>query len=459
MLSGIVQLADINDFINPNQNCVKPLLSTPSSSNTSAKINLIDCLACNGCITSAETVLIQEHSLSKHFDMKNKERKLSIAIISPQSVESICYKFKINRETCLTIIDRILQCDMYFNIEDINTYMLDLIYQEFINRNKSVICSGCPGWVCYAEKKVGANAFQYMSKLKSSQEIMSIIIRKLILSKCNMFINNDLIYICTLMPCFDKKIESVRNANEIDCVLSTIEIENEIKELLNQTNSNSTTTNNEKCVHYCTCCSLVETINKFHSSKYENDLTFGNFTKFICDCDATNNVHGSKCVNDFTYYENDSSGGYVEYILNRILKENKEFTIERKKGRNIDIKEIIIYDNKGNKYCSLCIAYGFRNVQNIVRNLKQNKIQYDYIELMACPGGCYNGGGQLRNENTKPRELLLQLESNSLPYIQKCSSNQSNIHQLLHDNNIQVPYTELTQQFHAIEYSMSNLKW
>ena len=255
------------------------------------------------------------------------------------------------------------------------------------------------------------------------------------------------------MPCFDKKIESVRNANEIDCVLSTIEIENEIKELLNQTNS---TIGDTKCVNYYTCSELMDTINKFHSSQYKNDLSLENFTKFICD---TNNVHGSTSVNNFTYYENDSSGGYVEYILYRILKENKEFTIERKKGRNIDIKEIIIYDNKGNKYCSLCIAYGFRNVQNIVRNLKQNKIQYDYIELMACPGGCYNGGGQLRNENTKPRELLLQLESNSLPYIQKCLSNQNNIHQLLHDNNIQIPHTELTQQFHAIEYSMSDLKW
>ena len=197
MLSGIVQLADINDFINPNQNCVKPLLSTPSSSssNNPAKINLIDCLACNGCITSAETILIQEHSLSKHFDMKHKGHKLSIAIISPQSVESICYTFKISREICLSVIDRILQCDMYFNIENINSYMLELAYEEFIHRSKSVICSSCPGWVCYAEKKVGANAFQYMSKLKSSQEIMAIVIRKLILSKCGLFINNDLIYI------------------------------------------------------------------------------------------------------------------------------------------------------------------------------------------------------------------------------------------------------------------------
>ena len=39
-------------------------------------------------------------------------------------------------------------------------------------------------------------------------------------------------------------------------------------------------------------------------------------------------------------------------------------------------------------------ANKFRNIQNIVRNIKQNKVNYDYIEIMACPGGCINGGGQ-----------------------------------------------------------------
>lgn len=35
-------------------------------------------------------------------------------------------------------------------------------------------------------------------------------------------------------------------------------------------------------------------------------------------------------------------------------------------------------------------AYGFRNIQNVVRKIKNsNRIQsnYDYIEIMACPSG------------------------------------------------------------------------
>jgi len=30
-----------------------------------------------------------------------------------------------------------------------------------------MICSECPGWVCYAEKEVGETVFPFMSELKS----------------------------------------------------------------------------------------------------------------------------------------------------------------------------------------------------------------------------------------------------------------------------------------------------
>lgn len=32
-------------------------------------------------------------------------------------------------------------------------------------------------------------------------------------------------------------------------------------------------------------------------------------------------------------------------------------------------------------------VYGFRNIQNLVRKLKNNKKAYDYVEVMACPSG------------------------------------------------------------------------
>lgn len=41
-------------------------------------------------------------------------------------------------------------------------------------------------------------------------------------------------------------------------------------------------------------------------------------------------------------------------------------------------------------------AYGFQHIQNVIRKLKTQKCDYEYIELMACPSGCLNGGGQIK---------------------------------------------------------------
>ena len=42
-------------------------------------------------------------------------------------------------------------------------------------------------------------------------------------------------------------------------------------------------------------------------------------------------------------------------------------------------------------------VYGFRNIQTVVLNLKRAKLNVDFIEVMACPSGCVNGGGQLKS--------------------------------------------------------------
>lgn len=40
------------------------------------------------------------------------------------------------------------------------------------------------------------------------------------------------------------------------------------------------------------------------------------------------------------------------------------------------------------------VVNGLRNTKNLIEALKQGKVQYDFIEVMACPGGCAGGGGQ-----------------------------------------------------------------
>lgn len=57
-------------------------------------------------------------------------------------------------------------------------------------------------------------------------------------------------------------------------------------------------------------------------------------------------------------------------------------------------------------------AYGFQHIQNIIRKLKTSKCDFEYVELMACPAGCLNGGGQLRSPEGRDAATHLELVQN-----------------------------------------------
>lgn len=56
-------------------------------------MSLSDCLACSGCVTSAETVLIQEQSYSKLIAKLNAQDATVVVAISPQSYTSFAMRY------------------------------------------------------------------------------------------------------------------------------------------------------------------------------------------------------------------------------------------------------------------------------------------------------------------------------------------------------------------------------
>ncbi|KAK7940326.1 hypothetical protein WMY93_003652 [Mugilogobius chulae] len=99
--SGVLQLTDLDDFITPSQECVKPVKVEKKSGKSvakiqieddgsyiqvnqdggkqkleKAKITLNDCLACSGCITSAESVLITQQSHEELFKVLRSNKGL-----------------------------------------------------------------------------------------------------------------------------------------------------------------------------------------------------------------------------------------------------------------------------------------------------------------------------------------------------------------------------------------------
>jgi iron only hydrogenase large subunit-like protein len=111
--------------------------------------------------------------------------------------------------------------------------------------------------------------------------------------------------------------------------------------------------------------------------------------------------------------EGSSSGGYLSYILRYSVYnlyginiswidiENATNGISIVPGRNQDFTEIN-YTPPGMSTPTLrfAYAYGFRNIQNMVRKAKRaTKNDFHFVEIMACPSGCINGGGQIKAPN------------------------------------------------------------
>ena len=42
----------------------------------------------------------------------------------------------------------------------------------------------------------------------------------------------------------------------------------------------------------------------------------------------------------------------------------------------------------------VAVASGIKNARKLLESVRDGKADYQFIEIMACPGGCVNGGGQ-----------------------------------------------------------------
>ena len=122
-----------------------------------------------------------------------------------------------------------------------------------------------------------------------------------------------------------------------------------------------------------------------------------------------------------------SSGGYLYYILQYAAKElfgitvapsdieNGTNSIQKIAGRNTDSTTDILHSSKEGSpdLLRFTTSYGFRNIQNVVRKVngtgfarsKQNAPTPDFVEVMACPSGCINGGGQLKDNAFEKVEM------------------------------------------------------
>lgn len=452
-MSAILSLDDLNDFISPGVACIKPveIKKTNDSGKAQieismdgvpteitsggvkadlekAQISLSDCLACSGCITSAESVLV---SLQSHDELLSSLRspealnKVYAVSISHQSRVSLAGAYNITIEQVDAKLQHlfvdILGFKYIVGLEVGRALSLSESYREVQESRNSleisndsisnpaprgpILCSSCPGWTCYVEK-THPHIVPYLSKVKSPQQITGTLLKELI--------SRDLgkkkgdIYHLSIMPCFDKKLEAARpefgseveddSYRDVDCVITA----KEVVQLL-----------------------IGEGI-AFESLKEEIDTAS---SQLLAPKDWP--------AEQWASHPGSSSGGYMDFVIQGLQHDLQEAThVEVLPGKNTDITEYRVVSNSDPSkiFFRTARVYGFRNIQNLVRKLKQkgsggaapgsgkaglkvararvisrrtgngssnssqalsDPSQYDYVEVMACPGGCVNGGGQI----------------------------------------------------------------
>ncbi|CAG2173877.1 unnamed protein product, partial [Oppiella nova] len=386
--------------------CIKPIERSKEKKNvkTKVEISLGDCLACSGCITSAETVLIEQQSHEEvykiiDFNKNNPAKKRPIVMsMSLQSIASIAAKNQLEMESAAQKISTFFHnigVDYVFDTSLAEHFSLIESQKEFMERfDKSqfpVLSSVCPGFVCYAEKTHGELIVPLLSRVKSGQQIMGILVKRFLKEK-QMDTNNA--FHVTLMPCYDKKLEATRSDSEF-CELS----DHHVKEV-----------------------DVVLTPIEIDVMLSKENVILSELSDSPLD-----SITGDSSGGHLSSHLGSGSGGYVENVFRFMAA--KYFDSYYESGQQLDYKvlrnkdfiELALEDESGNKLLSFAVINGFRNIQTLVQRIKRKTCHYQYAEVMACPSGCLNGGAQLRPDSVddpileRVEKLFKSIPITSLP--------------------------------------------
>ena len=219
--------------------------------------------------------------------------------------------------------------------------------------NLPLMTSCCPGWVKFVEHFY-PDMLKNLSTCKSPHEMEGALIKTYFAKKIG--IDPQKIVVISIMPCVAKKFERQReelsnnNLLDVDYVLTTRELAQMIKE------------------------SGIDFVS-LEDDVFDNPM--GESTGAAVIFGAT--------------------GGVAEAALRTIFEitgdkelDNIDFEVVRGTD-NIKIAEIELPNGKK---ITAAVAHGLGNARVLLEMMKKGERKIDFIEVMACPGGCVTGGGQ-----------------------------------------------------------------
>ena len=207
--------------------------------------------------------------------------------------------------------------------------------------------SCCPGWVRFLKSEF-PDMVRHLSSAKSPQLMFGAIAKSYFAKKIGK--RPEDVFCVSVMPCVAKKWECEGTENrDVDLVLTTRE-----------------------------ACRLVKTqgIDAAGLPEEEFDSPFGTGS-------------GAGCIFGAT-------GGVMEAALRTaysVLEGKNPDPDAFKAVRGTDGRKEVTVTIAGTPVRA-CVASGLANARRVVEDIRRGRVRYDFVEIMACPGGCAGGGGQ-----------------------------------------------------------------
>ena len=332
-------------------------------------LNTSSCVNCGQCINVCPTGALHEKEHSPEImEALADPDKMVVVSHAPSISVSIAEAFGLPEGTdvagLMNAALRRIGFDYVFDVSFAADLTIMEEASEFLQRlNKGerlpIITSCCPAWVKYAEEFY-PDLLENLSTCKSPQQMMGAVVKTYFARQIG--VSPERIYNVSIMPCTAKKFEAQRpemtrnGISDVDAVLTTRE--------------------------------LIMLFKRFGV-----DLS-------QLEPEPPDSPLGARSTAGKLF---GATGGVAEAAIRTAHyfatgKELGQFKVEGVRGLE-GIKETRIKID--GTEIGVAVANGLANAAKLLEQIRQGRRDIQFVEIMACPGGCIGGGGQPRAQETQ----------------------------------------------------------
>lgn len=334
------------------------------------KIEDSNCALCGQCITHCPVGALRERDdTEKLWDAIDDKEKIVVAQVAPAVRTSWGEELglELKEATVGKILDSLKRMGVDYVFD--TTFSADLTIMEegseFLKRftsgelkNRPMFTSCCPGWIRFIKSQY-PHLVKQLSTAKSPQQMFGSVMKTYFADKPG--VTPDKIYTVSVMPCVAKKAERDMElfyeeyaGHDVDVVITTRE--------------------------------LVKMIHSAHISPdtlkdIESDSPMHEGTGAGVIFGATGGVMEAALRS--TYYLIKGENPPVD-----VFKAVRSNSFNENDG--LAEADFFVDDIK----VRTAVVSGLGNARSLLDKIERGEAQYDFVEVMACPGGCVGGGGQ-----------------------------------------------------------------